>query len=387
MVTAASQVCFSTDLPWDLRRRGLKDSLRHDERVKDAIKKNLKELITQEDILVSDGTQRIRVPMKYLDQYRFKVGSPPQGVGQGAGQVGDILWSPGQGQPGAGDQPGNQPGEHGYEAEVDVATLTRLMLEDLALPWLEAKQAARDLAAEEVEWTDRRRKGMPGNLDKRQTLKENLKRNAVRGEPGIHDFAVDDLRYKVWRVRTEPVAKAAVYLLTDWSGSMTTEKRYIAKATCFWIVQFLRLKYQRVEVVFIAHDTEAEIVSEQDFFGKSAGGGTVCSSAYTVAWQEMTHRHPKSLYNIYAWHFSDGENDPRDNDVCKQRIEALLLECTMCCYAEIAWQQSSYTAHQLMQTLQQIVHPRFLTTVMKDRNDIQQTLRTFLGAEIGAGGG
>ncbi len=59
-------------LPWELRRRGFKDSLRHDQRVKEAIKKNLRELIAEEAIITSDGRKKIRIPLRYLDQYRFK---------------------------------------------------------------------------------------------------------------------------------------------------------------------------------------------------------------------------------------------------------------------------------------------------------------------------
>lgn len=383
MSSTVPLVTVAYSAPWDLRQRGVKDSLRHDERVKEAIKKNLKELIAQEDIISSDGTRRVRFPIRYLDQYRFKYGHPQQGAGQGAGNIGDILWQPGQqgSDPGP---PGDQPGEHGYDVDVSLDELTRMMLDDLALPWLEAKPAAQDIAADDVEWTDRRKRGMPGNLDKRQTARENAKRNAARGAPGVHDFRNDDLRYKAWRVQTEPITSAAVYLCMDWSGSMTAEKKYLAKAVSFWIVQFLRLKYQRTELTFIAHDTEAGVVSEHDFFGRSAGGGTKCSSAYAVALQEMSRRHPRSRWNIFLWHFSDGENIDADNLVCKQRIEDLLQECTMVAYAEIAWQQSSHTIHQLLQTLHQITHPRFVTTVIKTREDIQRTLRTFLGAEIGA---
>src|SRR5438874_13130930 len=95
-------------LPWELRRRGLKDSLRHDQRVKEAIRKNLRELIAEEATITSDGTKRIRIPLRYLDQYRFKYGQPPQGVGQGQGQPGDVL---GQRQ-GNGHQPGDgKPGD------------------------------------------------------------------------------------------------------------------------------------------------------------------------------------------------------------------------------------------------------------------------------------
>jgi uncharacterized sporulation protein YeaH/YhbH (DUF444 family) len=78
-------------LPWELRRRGLKDSLRHDQRVKEAMRKNLRELIIEEAIITSDGTKNIKIPMRYLEQYRFKYGHPQVGVGQGQGQPGDVV--------------------------------------------------------------------------------------------------------------------------------------------------------------------------------------------------------------------------------------------------------------------------------------------------------
>jgi uncharacterized sporulation protein YeaH/YhbH (DUF444 family) len=73
--------------PWELRRRGLKDSLRHDQRVKEAIRKNLRELIAEEAIITSDGQKRVRIPLRYLEQYRFKYGQPQEGVGQGPGET------------------------------------------------------------------------------------------------------------------------------------------------------------------------------------------------------------------------------------------------------------------------------------------------------------
>ena len=75
-------------MPWELRRRGLKDSLRHDQRVKEAIRKNLRELIAEEAIITSDGTKRVKIPLRYLDQYRFKYGQSPQGSRKARGSRG-----------------------------------------------------------------------------------------------------------------------------------------------------------------------------------------------------------------------------------------------------------------------------------------------------------
>src|SRR5713101_5042872 len=90
----------SSALPWELRRRGLKDSIRHDKRVKEAIRKNLKELIAEENIITSDGKKLVKIPLHYLDQYRFRYGNPGNAAGQGKGQQGDIIARDGQDTPG-----------------------------------------------------------------------------------------------------------------------------------------------------------------------------------------------------------------------------------------------------------------------------------------------
>ena len=77
-----------SDIPWDLRRRALKDSIRHDTRVKEAIRKNLKELIAEENIITSDGRKLVKIPLRYLDQYRFRFGQLGSGTGQGQGPRG-----------------------------------------------------------------------------------------------------------------------------------------------------------------------------------------------------------------------------------------------------------------------------------------------------------
>jgi uncharacterized protein len=384
-----------SDIPWDLRRRGLRDSIRHDKRVKEAIRKNLKELIAEETIITSDGQKLVKIPLRYLDQYRFRFGQLGRGAGQGKGQVGEVIARDSERGDGS-EQPGDQPGEQVYEAEISVDELTRMMLEDLALPWLEDKEE-QQITTIAYNYDDIRRKGSMANLDKKRTLLENLKRHAAHKQPKVGAFRDDDLRFKVWSVREEHHSNAAVYLLMDRSGSMTTEKKYIAKSFFFWLVRFLRLKYHTVDTVFIAHDTEAQLVPEQDFFTISNSGGTMCSSAYRVALEHILQVHPKARWNTYVFHFSDGDNWEDDNPRCKALVTQLLEHTTMVGYGEIRYQDeasfygwansSNPTWSTLHKELSTIAHPRFITVSIRQKADVYQALQTFLARKDGLGGG
>ena len=378
----------SSELPWELRGRGMKDSQRHDQRVKEAIKKNLRELISEEVIITSDGTKRIRIPIRYLEQYHFKYGNPSEGVGQGAGKVGDTLGQRGSDGNSPGDgQAGDEPGEHSYEVDVPLEDLVQLMLEDLALPWLEEKPA-REITTTDHRFTDLRRRGPLSNLDKRRTLLENIKRNALHGDAVVGHFDDADLRFRVWDDDEQKHANAAVYLMLDISGSMTTPKKYIAKSFFFWMVRFLQLKYQHVEMVFIAHDTDAEVVSEKDFFAISEGGGTRCSSAYQLALTHLQQHYHKDRWNTYIFHFSDGDNLPLDNAICKGLVETLLQHCIMVGYGEIHYKddasfygwagQQSASMSSLQNTLKGIAHPRLLSVTITHKEELFKVLQTFL---------
>ncbi|MBX6396162.1 MAG: DUF444 family protein, partial [Alicyclobacillaceae bacterium] len=100
---------------WSLHRKGFQDQQRHQEKVREAIRKNLADLITEESIIMTDGRQIVKVPIRSLDEYRFRFNYEKQaqgGTGDGKVKAGDVLardGQPGQGPgagPGAGDQPG-----------------------------------------------------------------------------------------------------------------------------------------------------------------------------------------------------------------------------------------------------------------------------------------
>jgi sporulation protein YhbH len=383
------------DIPWDLRRRALKDSIRHDTRVKEAIRQNLKELIAEENIITAEGKKLVKIPLRYLDQYRFRFGQLGSGAGQGKGDVGEVIARDGERSEGI-EQPGNQPGEQVYEAEISLEELTRMMLEDLALPWLEDKEA-QQITTHTYNFDDVRRKGSMANLDKKRTLLENLKRHAADRRPKVGTFHDADLRFKVWSLREEHHSNAAVYLLMDRSGSMTTEKKYIAKSFFFWLVRFLKLKYQTVEMVFIAHDTEAQIVPEQDFFTISNSGGTICSSAYRVALEHIQQHHPQMRWNNYVFHFSDGDNWHDDNARCNTLVRQLLDHTTMVGYGEIRYQDEAsfyggaYAYNSPWSTLHQELstntHQRFMTVAIKQKADVYRALQTFLARREAGGTG
>lgn len=377
------------NIPWDLRRRAIKDSLRHDERVREAIRDNLKDLIAEESIITSNGNKKLKIPIRYLDQYRFRYGkNDGDGVGQGEGEVGDVIGSDGNANPKGAGQAGDQAGREVYEAEFTVDELVKMMLEDLQLPWLEDKERQKKVKSKTIKYDDIRQKGLIANLDKKRTLLNNLKRNAAKGEPQIGGFHETDMRFKVEHEEEEYASQAAVYMMMDRSGSMDNERKYIAKGFFFWMVQFLRLKYDTVELVFVAHDTEAKIVEEEDFFKISNDGGTKCSSAYKLALETIPERHPVSQFNNYVFHFSDGDNWGDDNQRVLEHVRDLLPMVRMIGYGEINYNSSYYFYHggsednqwsSMYRTLGQVQDPHFMRVALKERGDIYKALEEFLG--------
>lgn len=90
-----------------------------------------------------------------------------------------------------------------------------------------------------------------GNLDKRRSIMEAIKRSARAGEPGFHGLSDDDLRFKVWEHKTRPESAAVVIAMRDASGSMGEFKKYLTRSLFFWLVRFLRTKYTAVEIVLL----------------------------------------------------------------------------------------------------------------------------------------
>ena len=324
---------------WSLHRKGYQDQLRHQEKVKEAIKQNLPDLVSEESIIMSNGRDMVKIPIRSLDEYRFRYNynkSKQVGQGNGDSKVGDVIAKDGDPAQGAGkgNGAGDQPGHDYYEAEISVEELEEMLFAEMELPNLKVKEQDQ-ITVTDIRFNDIRRKGLMGNIDKKRTILEALRRNALSGKASLNPITIDDLRFKTWEEITKPNSNAVVIAMMDTSGSMGVFEKYIARSFFFWMTRFLRTKYEKVEIVFIAHHTEAKEVTEEAFFSKGESGGTICSSAYRKALEIIDKRYPSNLYNLYPFHFSDGDNLTSDNERCVKLVTELMKRANMFGYGEV----------------------------------------------------
>jgi hypothetical protein len=358
---------------WDLSERGKKDAERHRQKIDKSIRDNVRDVISEESIITKKKGRKVRIPVRGLKDYRFIYG--PQGDGAGAGQgpgkPGDIIDQ----KPKDGDQgkPGDQKGSDYMETEVDIDYLIDIMFEDLGLPWIEEKTKKEHLVPKGWKFETISKKGILPRLHKRRTFIEALKRTAmyvreVMDETGceedeanraiIHahgdiDEAIsivrdgktngtengiyiedDDLRFKQIEEDVEIHSNAVVIAMMDVSYSMTREKKYLARSMLFWMVEFLKKMYSNVNIKFIQHTTEAEVVDEETFFKKGTTGGTKCYTAFEKANYIIDTEYPVDEWNIYCVYISDGEDFDPDRTMIKIQ-EMLDKKINMLSYCEI----------------------------------------------------
>jgi uncharacterized sporulation protein YeaH/YhbH (DUF444 family) len=212
---------------WSLQRKGIVDQERHKERVKEAIRKNLGSIVSNESIIMSDGRRTVKIPIRSLDEYKFRYDHRKRkqiGQGDGKTKVGDVIAresQQGQGQ-GQGQGPaGQDAGREYYEADVNIDELAALIFEDLQLPFLEEK-AKKAVPSRTVRFNEIRRTGVFSNLDKRRMIQENIKRNAREtSEAKFKNVRKEDLRFKTWDEAVKYESNAVVIAMMDVSGCLT----------------------------------------------------------------------------------------------------------------------------------------------------------------------
>ena len=307
------------DRQWyDLFSRGARDWLRHNDKVRSAVREKLPELIANSEVMPrADST--VQVPVHFLEHARFRLRDSGEegGVGQGDGKPGDVLAKPAEGQgKGAG---GNDEGGYQFVLELKIDDIVDWLWEELKLPNLKVKTGAmrnEDFAREG--WS---RRGVRSRLDRRRSLKEAIKRRAVQQDAPA--FTDDDLRYRQLALRQRPATEAVVFFAMDVSSSMTERDRKLAKTFFFWVVQGLRRQYTHIEPVFVAHTVDAWEFAEAEFFQVSGSGGTVASSAFRKIVDISAQRYDPSRFNIYVFYASDGANFRHDREPAQAALAEL----------------------------------------------------------------
>ena len=321
---------------YDLFSRGARDWLRHNDKVRAAVRDKLPELIAGSELLPrADST--VQVPVRFLEHARLKLREPEQseGVGQGDGKPGDRMpapTEPGEGK-GAG---GNEDGGFEFVLELKIDDIVDWLWEELKLPNLKVKHGAvREDDYTREGWS---RRGVRSRLDRRRSLKEAIKRRAVQDE-AAPSFTNDDLRYRQLAMRRRPVTEAVVYFAMDVSSSMSERDRQLAKTFFFWVVQGLRRQYQHIEPVFVAHTVEAWEFPEAEFFQVTGSGGTVASTAFRKILDISAQRFDPGRFNSYVFYASDGANFQNDREPCSAALSELGKFANYIGYVETAAEQ------------------------------------------------
>jgi len=146
-----------------------------------------------------------------------------------------------------------------------------------------------------------------------------------------------DLRFR-GRVKTPvPTSKAVMFCLMDVSGSMDEERKGLAKQFFILLYLFLTRHYEKIDIVFIRHHTQAQEVDEDTFFHATESGGTVVSSALELMQKILEQRYPAAEWNIYGAQASDGDNFSNDSGRCRDLLnDALLPLCRYFAYVQVA---------------------------------------------------
>ncbi|MEZ4741525.1 MAG: DUF444 family protein [Bdellovibrionota bacterium] len=351
--------------------------------VRGKIKKELKRFISSGDLIGRQGKDLVKIPLPRIDLPKFSFGdNQKQGVGQGEGEVGDQVGQ-GQPQPGQGEA-GEGEGKHVLEVDVTLDELAGILSEELELPNIEPK-GKKNVEDKEYRYSGILKQGPESLKHFKRTYKEALKRSVSEGSYDPDNPIItpikEDKRYRSYTIHNRPVANAAIIYMMDVSGSMGDEQKEIVRLTSFWLDTWLSTQYKGLERKYIIHDATAREVDQDTFYRTKESGGTLISSAYKLAIKLIEAEFNPSEWNIYLFHFSDGDNwSGNDTSECMKLLENTLLPASnLFCYGQV---ESRYGSGQFLRDLMKHFgegNEKVTVSQIKDRDAIIDALKTFLG--------
>jgi uncharacterized protein len=352
--------------------------------VKGKVRQNLRQYISQGQMMGRKGKDQVSIPIPQIDIPRFVFGSKQNGgVSQGSGEVGEGL-EPGDGQEGSGSgKAGEGEGQHSLEVDITLDELADILGEELELPQIQNKGESRIRATKE-RYTGIRTVGPESLRHFKRTYREALKRSIASGTYDRENPMIvpqkDDKRFRSWKENNEPVANAVIIYMMDVSGSMGEEQKEIVRIESFWIDTWLRRQYKGLDSRYIIHDAVAREVDRETFFHTRESGGTMISSAYRLASQLIDDKYPPDLWNIYPFHFSDGDNWSMDDTLtCVELLKQHLLpRVNMFAYGQV---ESPYGSGQFIKDIREHFSgdDRLVTSEIPDKDGIVGSIKDFLG--------
>ncbi len=350
--------------------------------IKGKIKENLRKYISQGEMIGRKGKDLVSIPLPQVDIPRFRFGQNGQGgVGQGDGEPGTPL-GPGDGQEGSG-QAGNRPGEHIREVELTLDELAEILGDELELPNIEPK-GKKEIVASKDRYSGISRVGPESLRHFKRTFREALKRQLISGQFDIDKPKIvpirDDYRYRTWKTITHPESNAVIIYMMDVSGSMWDEQKEIVRLETFWIDTWLRYQYKGLITRYLIHDAQAQEVDRETFFTVRENGGTVISSAYELCHQIIESDYSPEEWNIYAFHFSDGDNWSReDNKHCVELLQSQILpKVNLFGYGQV---DSTYGSGEFIDFLDEHLgdQENLVLSYIPDKEAIYDSIKDFLG--------
>ena len=360
-----------------------KDHTRFRKIVRGRIRANLRRYISQGELMGRQGKDVVSIPVPQINIPKFRFGNQEQGgVGQGDGEVGDSV---GQGdpQPGDGHEAGNTAGEHILEVDVPLDELAEILGEELELPKIEPRGAQR-VQSQKTKYSGIRPVGPESLRHFRRTYRRALLRQIASGtynpELPLVVPTREDRRYRSWKTESKLQSNAVILYMMDVSGSMGDEQKEIVRIESFWIDTWLRSQYKGIESRYIIHDAVAREVDRETFFHTRESGGTMISSAYKLCSEIIDREYPVEEWNIYPFHFSDGDNWSVDDTLlCVELLkERLIPKSNVVCYGQV---ESPYGSGQFIKDLREHFGDveDLIVSEIKNKDAIVESIKDFLG--------
>jgi hypothetical protein len=350
--------------------------------IRGKIKKELRKFVTDSEMIGKKGKDLISIPVKHIEIPRFAYSDKQRGgVGQGDGEKGDQV---GKGEGEGATKAGNIPGEHVLEVEISFEELADILGEELELPKIEPK-GQQEIDSRRYKYTGISLVGPESLKHFKRTYKQALRRQLLSGDYDAKNPIIvpyrEDRRYRTRTEQEKPESKAVIIWMMDVSGSMGAEQKEVVRLEAFWIDTWLRSQYKSLEARFIIHDAVAREVDRETFFHTRESGGTIISSAYKLCHKIIKEEYDPSLWNIYPFHFSDGDNwSGNDTEECMKLLEEKIFPLVnVFCYGQV---ESEYGSGQFMKDLKghfKDENEQLITSQIENKEAILRSIKDFLG--------